>query len=155
MHLPCKPRKSFFFTDLVNLLGDVNVNSISALRPTVQQWTIITSSHSVHNEWISPQRGFVADMKNTVTVDLVREPDGGGGVRYDVPQRGTELDRRTARIVTARTCERFLCGVRQRDVGGADRGRGDFDTLYRPRCSRRRGAHWTVTRRYCRHGVIC
>ena len=128
LHLPCKPRKSFFFTDLVNLLGDVNVNSISALRPTVQQWTIITSSHSVHNEWISPQRGFVADMKNTVTVDLVREPDGGG-VRYDVPQRGTELDRRTARIVTARTCERFLCGVRQRDVGGADRGRGDPDAL--------------------------
>ena len=79
LHLPFKPRKSFFFTDLVNLLGDVNVNSISALRPTVQARTIITSSHSVHNEWISPQRGFVADMKNTVTVDLVREPDGGGG----------------------------------------------------------------------------
>ena len=79
LHLPFKPRKSFFFTDLVNLLGDENVNSISVLRPTVQQWTIVRSSHSVHNEWISPQRGFVADMKNTVTVDLVREPDGGGG----------------------------------------------------------------------------
>ena len=78
LHLPFKPRKSFFFTDLVNLLGDVNVNSISALRPTVQAWTVVTSSHSVHNEWISVYRGFVADMKNEVVVDLVREPTNYG-----------------------------------------------------------------------------
>ena len=81
LHLPCKPRKSFFFTDLVNLLGDVNVNSISALRPTVQAWTVVTSSHSVHNEWISRYRGFVADMQHEVTVDLTREPAGHG---YDM-----------------------------------------------------------------------
>ena len=101
LHLPFKPRKAFFFTDLVNLLGDANVNSISVLRPTVQVWTIVTSSHSVHNEWISRYRGFVADMKNTVTVDLTREPvDYGYDIIYlkegqnliGVPRQSSQLE---------------------------------------------------------------
>ena len=36
LHLPFKPYTNFYFTDLYELLGDENVDSIAALRPTVQ-----------------------------------------------------------------------------------------------------------------------
>ena len=73
LHLPFKPYNAFYFTDLFELLGDENVNSIAALRPTVQVWSIISSSTSVHDEWISRYRGFLIDMEETVEVTFVRD----------------------------------------------------------------------------------
>ncbi|MDE0300453.1 MAG: hypothetical protein OXN17_17580 [Candidatus Poribacteria bacterium] len=73
LHLPFKPYTAFYFTDLFELLENENVNSIAALRPTVQLWSIISSSPSVHDEWISRYRGFLIDMEETVEVTFIRD----------------------------------------------------------------------------------
>ncbi len=73
LHLPFKPYTAFYFTDLYELLGDENVNSIAALRPTVQVWSIISSATSLHDEWMSRYRGFLIDMEETVEVTFIRD----------------------------------------------------------------------------------
>lgn len=73
LHLPFKPYTAFYFTDLFELLEDDNINAIAALRPTVQIWSIISSSPSVHDEWISRYRGFLIDMEETVEVTFIRD----------------------------------------------------------------------------------
>ena len=81
LHLPFKPYTAFYFTDLFELLEDENVNSIAALRPTVQLWSIISSSPSVHDEWISRNRGFLIDMEEIVEVTFIRDAYNYG---YDI-----------------------------------------------------------------------
>ena len=81
LHLPFKPYIAFYFTDLFELLEDENVNSIAALRPTVQLWSIISSSPSVHDEWISRYRGILIDMEETVEVTFIRDAYNYG---YDI-----------------------------------------------------------------------
>ena len=81
LHLPFKPYTVFYFTDLFELLEDDNVNAIAALRPTVQLWSIISSSPSVHDEWISRYRGFLIDMEETVEVTFIRDAYNYG---YDI-----------------------------------------------------------------------
>ena len=73
LHLPFKPYTAFYFTDLFELLEDDNTNAIAALRPTVQIWSIISNSPSVHDEWISRYRGFLIDMEETVEVTFIRD----------------------------------------------------------------------------------
>ena len=73
LHLPFKPYTAFYFTDLFELLENENVNSIAALRPTVQLWSIISNSPSAHDEWVSLYRGFLIDMEETVEVTLIRD----------------------------------------------------------------------------------
>lgn len=81
LHLPFKPYNAFYFTDLFELLGDENVNSIAALRPTVQVWSVISSATSLHDEWISRYRGFLVDMEETVEVTFIRDAYNYG---YDI-----------------------------------------------------------------------
>ena len=69
LHLPIKPN-NIYFTNLYEKLGDDNVNWISALRPTVQVWSIIRSSESRTDGWISSYRGFVVYMEQEVTIEL-------------------------------------------------------------------------------------
>ena len=77
LHLPIKP-ETFYFTDLIEALGDDNVNWIFALRPTVQHWTHVTGPNSRSDEWISEHRGFVIYMENETTIELtaVEKPYG-------------------------------------------------------------------------------
>ena len=81
LHLPFKPYNNFYFSNLFELLEDDNVNSIAAIRPTVQVWTIVTSSDPLQDEWISRYRGFLIDMEETVEVTFVRDAYGFG---YDI-----------------------------------------------------------------------
>ena len=76
LHLPIK-HDTMYFTGLFKELGD-GVNSLEALRPTTQRWTIVRSVDSVQNEWISEHRGFVADMETETTIELVSEKRGYG-----------------------------------------------------------------------------
>ena len=76
LHLPIKG-DIMYFTDLFEELGD-GVNSLESLRPTVQRWTIVRSVNSVQDEWISEYRGFVANMEEETTIELVSEKRGYG-----------------------------------------------------------------------------
>ena len=52
------------------MLGD-DVNSIEALRPTVQLWSVVKSKIKGNpDEWISMYRGLVVDMENETTIEL-------------------------------------------------------------------------------------
>ena len=85
LHLPIKS-KNIWFTGLVEQLGDDNVNWISALRPTVQIWTVVRSVNSVIDEWISDYRGFVAYMENETIIELKAVKRGYGYTMMYVKQ---------------------------------------------------------------------
>ena len=70
LHLPFPSARVRYFTDLYYFLGDDNVHFLAALRPTVQVWSVVRSVESLHDEWISPHRGFVANMGNKVALEL-------------------------------------------------------------------------------------
>ena len=70
LHLPFPSARARRFTDLYYFLGDDNVHFLAALRPTVQLWTVVRSVDSRVDEWISPYRGFVANMQTEVTLEL-------------------------------------------------------------------------------------
>ena len=70
LHLPFPSARVRYFTDLYYFLGDDNVHFLAALRPTVQVWSVVRSAESQHDEWISPYRGFVANVQTEVTLEL-------------------------------------------------------------------------------------
>ena len=70
LHLPIISQDITHFTALFGALGD-NVNVIAGLRSTVMLWSVITSSPSPHDEWISSSRGFLVDMETQATLELI------------------------------------------------------------------------------------
>ena len=88
LHLPFKPYSNFYFSGLFELLEDDNVNSIAAIRPTVQVWTVVTRALiRFRMNGFRPYRGFLIDMEETVEVTFVRDAYGFG-YDTDIPQGG-------------------------------------------------------------------
>ena len=102
LHLPFPAARVRYFTDLYYFLGDDNVHFLAALRPTVQVWSVVRGAESLQDEWISPHRGFVANMGNKVALELALDnPRYGYTIMYlktgynliGVPRPSSALER--------------------------------------------------------------